>query len=130
MMKRLSAIFFLFIFLNANTALGEILKLPILIHHYFEHAQENKRETIFSFIAQHYKGNFNHHHQGNHNDHEKLPFKTLNSHAIQVVSMMPHPFITISQIIFKSPDLKIPGDFQQHYANAYLSTIWQPPRIS
>lgn len=128
-MNRLLAIFFLFTFLSANTAFGEVLKLPLLVHHYFEHTQEDKSETIFDFLVQHYSGNINHHHHNKDTEHDHLPFKTLNSHATQVISIIPQPILSVSQLIYELDDVKISSHNQQNYSNAYLKSIWQPPRF-
>jgi hypothetical protein len=53
-MKKVIAMFFLFSFLSANTAFGEVLKLPLLIHHYIEHTQEDNDNSIIDFLAKHY----------------------------------------------------------------------------
>jgi len=53
-------IFFLLSFLSANTAFGEVLKLPLLIHHYFEHSQEDNDNSIIDFLAKHYIEDINH----------------------------------------------------------------------
>lgn len=129
-MKRFLAIFFLFTFLTANTAFGEILRLPILVHHYIEHTQEDKDASFINFIALHYGGNIEHQHKENHHDHEKLPFKTANCHASQVVTLAFQPFFSLAQIIFEPVDEKITISSQQNYSNSYLNSIWQPPRFS
>lgn len=128
-MKRLMAIFFLFNFLCVNTALGEILKLPLLIHHYYEHIHENGEETIVDFLAQHYKGDIEHHHQDKHNDHERLPFKTLNDLIAQVISLIPQQMLSITRIIYEEADIKLSTNYHQNYTNTYINSIWQPPRF-
>src|SRR5690606_23024908 len=128
--KRILAIFFLFTFLNANTAFGEVLKLPVLIHHYIEHSREDKDAAVFHFLVQHYSGNISHQHQGNHNDHEKLPFKTTDGHFSSLVSIVFPPFTVTSHNTIVTADLKIPVYSQHNYSNAYLNSIWQPPRCN
>lgn len=127
-MKKVIAIFFLFSFLSANTAFGEVLKLPLLIHHYIEHTQEDKDNSIVDFLVKHYVKDINHHHNDNHHDHDNLPFKTINVHSIQVVYFQPL-FIKFSRQIAEK-ELKTPILQQQNYSNVYLDSIWQPPQIS
>ena len=55
-MKQFYAISFLFIFLSANTAFGELLKLPLLIQHYTEHKQDETAISFIHFLAEHYTG--------------------------------------------------------------------------
>ncbi len=127
-MKKVIAIFFLFSFLSANTAFGEVLKLPLLIHHYIEHTQEDKDNSIVDFLVKHYVKDINHHHNDNHHDHDKLPFKTVNVHSVQTVYFQPL-FVEFSRQIAEK-ELKIPILQQQNYSNAYLDSILQPPQIS
>lgn len=129
-MRRLLAILFLFTFLNANTAFGEVLKLPMLVQHYIEHTQEDNNTSLFNFLVQHYTGDINHHHQSDHNHHDKLPFKTTDGHFSSIVSIVSPPFFVITHKTVVTADLKLPAYNQQNYSNAYLSTIWQPPRFS
>jgi len=126
--KKVIAIFFLFSFLSANTAFGEVLKLPLLIHHYIEHTQEDNDNSIVDFLVKHYGKDINHHHNDSHHDHDNLPFKTINVHSVQVVYIQPL-FVEFSRQIAEK-ELEIPILQQQNYSNAYLNSIWQPPQIS
>jgi hypothetical protein len=121
-------IFFLFSFLSANTAFGEVLKLPLLIHHYMEHTQEDNDNSFIDFLAKHYGKDIHHHHNDNHHDHNNLPFKTINVHSVHLVYFQ-SSFIEFSKQIAEK-ELKTPILQQQNYSNAYLNSIWQPPKIS
>lgn len=127
-MKKVIAIFFIFSFLIASTALGEVFKLPSLIHHYIEHSQEDNDHSIFDFIVEHYGEDINHHHHDNHNDHEKLPFKTTNLNSGQMVDFL--PLIIEPKEIALKKKIKTPIYQEQNYSNAYLDSIWQPPKFS
>lgn len=127
-MKKVISIFILFTFLSVNTAFWEVLKLPLLIHHYIEHSQEDNNNSIIDFLAKHYGKDINHHHNDHHHDHDKLPFKTINVHSVQVVYFQPL-FIKFSRQI-AGKELKTPILQQQNYSNAYLNSIWQPPKVS
>ncbi|MBX3257142.1 MAG: hypothetical protein KF862_23605 [Chitinophagaceae bacterium] len=127
-MKRLLVISFLFIFLSANTAFGELLKLPLLIQHYTEHKQEETAISFIHFLAEHYKGTVNHQHNNHH--HDNLPFKTLNTHSGSVISLIPNPIFSLHKQFFPEDNTIIPAYLQSNYANAYLNGIWQPPRFS
>lgn len=127
-MKKVAAILLLFSFLSANTVLGEVLKLPLLIHHYIEHTKEDNDNSIIDFLAKHYGKGDEHHHKGGHHEHDNLPFKTINSHSGQVVCFQ-SLFIDFSKSIDES-NRKIPIRQQQNAANTYLDSIWQPPQVS
>lgn len=129
-MKKLLAIFFLFTFINGYTAFGEVLKLPILVHHFIEHTQEDKAVRIFDFLVQHYANKINHQHQNNQSEHEKLPFKTINSHPSSAVSIVSSFFFVISHNNAVIVDLQKPAYNEQDYPNTFLSSIWQPPCFS
>lgn len=129
-MKRLLAIFFLFTFLSANTAFGEVLKLPMLIQHYLEHTSEEKDVTIFKFLVQHYTEGENHDCRENHSHHDQLPFKAIDGHFSSVVFIAASPSIVISNNTLVVTAIKLPAYSQQSYSNAYLNSIWQPPRFS
>lgn len=129
-MKRLLAIFFLFTFLSANTAFGEVLKLPMLVQHYLEHTSEEKDVTIFKFLVQHYTEGENHDHRENHNHHDQLPFKAIDGHFSSVVFIAASPSIVISHNTLVVTVVKLPAYSQQNYSNTYLNSIWQPPRFS
>jgi hypothetical protein len=126
--KRLIAISFLFIFLTANTAFGQILRLPTLVHHYLEHVEWDNM-TLSEFLSQHYAATINHP-DDKHHDHQKLPFKVPVCDMSQVVTLVPQPTFPICQINPDSVELKKPFYKQQDYSNAYLNNIWQPPRFS
>lgn len=127
-MKRVIAISFLFIFLTANTTFGQLLRLPTLVHHYFEHLEWDNM-TLFEFLSEHYAVKINHP-DDKHHDHENLPFKTADCHASQVVTLVLQPTFTISQIIPETIELNKSIPKQQHYSNSFLNRIWQPPRFS
>lgn len=126
-MKQFWAISFLFIFLSANTAFAELLKLPLLIQHYTEHKQDETAISFIHFLAEHYTGKVNHQHN-NHN-HDNLPFKTINAHAGSVISLIPNPIFLLHKQIFPEENTIIPIYLQSNYADAYLNGIWQPPRL-
>ena len=127
-MKRVIAISFLFIVLTANTAFVQLLRLPTLVHHYFEHVEWDN-STLIEFLSVHYASTINHP-DDKHHDHEKLPFKALECQAIQVQTFIPQTTFSIAQIIFNTVEIKKPIYNQQNYSNAYLNSIWQPPRFS
>jgi hypothetical protein len=85
--------------------------------------------TLFEFLSEHYAVNINHP-DDKHHDHQKLPFKTADCHTSQVVTFVPQPTFYICQIIPETIELKKSIWKQHHYSNAYLNSIWQPPRFS
>lgn len=72
-MKKFIAISFLFIFASATTELGQFLKVPILIQHFYSHQREEGM-SLMAFLSEHYLG---HHDDEDKNDDMQLPFKTI-----------------------------------------------------
>jgi len=121
-------LFLLFIFLYANIAFGQLVRLPTLVHHYWEHVEWDNNPSIVDFLKQHYAKEINHS-DDKHNDHENLPFKAMEVQSTHVITIVPslshslslHPeAVAIKQAIYK----------KLYISNAYLSSIWQPPRFS
>ncbi|MBS1760629.1 MAG: hypothetical protein JST23_10955 [Bacteroidetes bacterium] len=128
-MKRLLAIFFLFTFLSANTAFGEVLKLPMLIHHYMEHSNIENKISFIDFLKEHYT-NLAKHGDSTQHHHEKLPFKTIDSNLSHVVSVAPKIQFSIAKILYPCDNIIIPVYQDDDCSNNYLNSIWQPPRLS
>lgn len=105
-----------------------MLRLPTLIHHYWEHVEWDN-STLLEFLSEHYAKEINHP-DDKHHDHENLPFKAVDCQAMQVVTIVSQPTFLISQIIPDTVEIKKSIRNQQHYSNAYLNSIWQPPRFS
>lgn len=127
-MKRIFAILFLFLFFTVNTAFGQLLRIPTLVHHFLEHVQLDN-STLEEFITEHYAKEINHP-DDKHNDHQNLPFKALDNHAMQVVISVSQPSFIITPVFTAPVALNTPIRNQQHYTNAFLNNIWQPPRFS
>lgn len=128
-MKRLAAISFLLIFLSTSTELGQLFKLPVLIHHYLEHVEIDENESFANFLRVHYEREINHP-DDIHGDHERLPFKTSDIHTAHVPVILQHVQIEIPSIPEKTiiQDKKI-YSIEEHYSFAHLRNIWQPPRL-
>ncbi|MCA0333204.1 MAG: hypothetical protein LCH44_04570 [Bacteroidetes bacterium] len=126
-MKQFWAISFLFIFLSANTAFGELLKLPVLIQHYMEHEDLQGDISFFDFLKEHYNNPEAHPDIPNHH-HDNLPLKTLSAHSTSVVSPIPI-FNVVSTTFIESDQTTIPLYQEGNFINNYLSQIWQPPRF-
>ena len=126
-LKKLIAISFLVIFLCANTEMGQLLKLPVLIHHYLEH-HDDDGISFAKFLHKHYDEENSH--PSHNNEHGKLPFK---SHVLE---------FSHATLVFHSPavfELNLERPFSTEvnisyaegfYSSSLLSRIWQPPKSS
>lgn len=128
-MKKTIAISFLLIFLNTHTAFGQIMRFPVLIHHFLEHEKENKDLSFIKFLSQHYSTKINHP-DNNHNDHEDLPFKSDHCQVIKVLTGDPIHLLSFSYSITEPDGTKNFIRNQSYCSDAFLNSIWQPPRFS
>jgi hypothetical protein len=129
-LKKAAAISFLLIFLLANTELKQLLKLPVLIHHYMEHDEDDAGKSLLAFLQEHYaeehaKAATQHHDQ----DHENLPFKSHQDGFSQsnFFCATPATFDYESERTIKVITNSI--YIESSHCPSALSKIWQPPRI-
>lgn len=132
-MKKTISIFFLFIFLSVNTEAHQLFKLPVLLHHYFDHKKSEPNISFHSFINKHYSNDVvktTHSHPKNHSsEHNKLPFK---SHDCGLV----HSSVVYSSafnFIFKYQATPIVSNgiaySESFQLSSILASIWQPPKF-
>lgn len=126
-LKRLSAILFLSIMLFSQTELHQILKLPVLVQHYFEHKAENKNITLAGFIVLHYFS-------GNPVDDDyardmQLPFKT--SDCIQAITsiVIPEQIVISNEpfLVSTRSFSKVKNDWNP---SNYIESIFRPPQFA
>lgn len=124
-MKKIIALFLITIFLCANTSIGQLLKVPNLLEHYKEHKNETVTNTISftQFIKLHYSKTSN----DDHEDHQDLPFKTLD-HVVSVFTFCFNQY----QIQFVKPLIENKQKFfyKNFFKSNLISSIWLPPKIA
>lgn len=125
-MRKLFSISLLILFISANTAFGQLLRLPELIHHYIEH-NEKDQSTFFEFIQLHYGKKINHP-DDQHHHHQKLPFKAMHVNGAHSLSTPNYHAIKIEQIVFEKSTELADMTNQFLFSSDVLSSIWQPPR--
>lgn len=128
-MNKYLAIFFLHVYALGATPIGQICKLPTLVEHFQKHQNENKGLSILSFLKMHY---FNGDPiDADHEEDMKLPFKTIDFNTSISISSITdiHIFTREKQDFLQQKIVKNPQT-ENWYANTYLDTIWQPPRLS
>lgn len=128
-MRRVLAILFLSVYLISTTELGQLLKFPMLVEHYFEHKEKNPQINVMEFLALHYEGNHleNHPHDEDYEHDQQLPF-IVHIDVLSVSFVLTPPFsfeIETRKLVGKEPKaLPLDDAFSD---NNYLSAIWQPP---
>ncbi len=126
LLKKMTAISFLLIFLCANTELGQLLKLPVLIHHYADHHDDDDSTSFADFLQKHYSEEKSH--PSENNEHEKLPFKSqdLGFSQTTLVYQSPQGFeFHTNKPLATQPTLIFSTAF---HSSPHLSRIWQPPK--
>jgi hypothetical protein len=125
-LKKLIAISFLLIFVCANTEIGQLLKLPVLIHHYLEHHQDDTVVSFADFLHKHYDEENSH--SSPNNEHEKLPFKSHDLGFSQTILAYQAPLefqFKVDRPISKKENINYSTASYSAYT---LANIWQPPK--
>ncbi|MFV8369533.1 hypothetical protein [Flavobacterium sp. LB2R40] len=129
-MKKIITISFLFVFLCANTEIGQLLKLPNLIQHFSNHQEDTSGQyiSLLDFLVIHYNDSEHHSNQGKDN-HQSLPFKTINPSVNTVLT-----FENITQFSFRKPNTisvnSTVSFSQDFYISSVFASIWLPPKLS
>lgn len=87
-MRKVAAIFFLNLFTLSTTEAGQLLKLPLLVSHYFKHKSEGRSTNFIGFIKEHYTGNEEK--DSDSKEDQQLPFKSAINVEVQVNYLLPH----------------------------------------
>lgn len=106
--------------------MNQLLKIPLLIEHYFDHQEENKDLTLFQFLNMHYTNP--HPVDKNHEKDMQLPFKS-HSDCSSAISVN---FIVSESITLESPEtetqIKRCVYKNQFLIDPLLTKILEPPR--
>jgi hypothetical protein len=126
-MRKILVILLFSIHLTGNTEVGQLLKLPQLISHFFQHHRQDPSIDFFEFIAMHYGGD-----DGTTADDDvdgELPCHNANQNTIAVTY---YPMVKdIPSVEFSLCEAKqynsrlLPGITSKH-----VLLILQPPRLS
>jgi len=123
-MNKLIVYFLVFVFLCANTSLGQLVKLPNLVEHYKAHKNELSSNSIsfIEYIKLHYAKNVD-----NNQDHQNLPFKTLDN-SISVLFVFP---LMTFQLQLVNSIIAITKKFfyNKSFTSNLIISIWLPPKI-
>ncbi len=125
-LKRFLAILCFSAIVTAGTELHQLLKLPVLLHHFQEHKKEDRTISLLHFIIMHYfKGSPR---DKDYDRDMQLPFKTAD--CTTLISVAVHP----QNIIAERPEFFIKRSYPAVKNNSiltrHLSDIWQPPKFS
>jgi hypothetical protein len=113
-----------------NDLLQDIVKLPVLVAHYFHHNHTDKHIHFTDFIAEHYS---NHeHHDKDHDKHNNLPFHNHDFNFQQsIFTIALFDIFQTSIANYGTANCKNKIISRQHfYSSTALSSIWRPPKLA
>jgi hypothetical protein len=125
--KKLIAILLLSLFLVSTTELYQLLKIPDLVEHYFEHKQMNPEMPVIAFFKAHYEHPVK---DGDDGKDQKLPF-ILHAKPLNFIFTIGNRFrIDFEKENFrKSYVPKIPSRDEDHCFKGFAGSVWEPPRL-
>ncbi len=124
--RKTVAILFTAIYLLGATEASQLLKLPVLVQHYYEHKAGNASVTLFTFLQMHYLGNDNDD-TDNLRD-EALPFKTMDDCCVIASNSLPPQKLQIIHVDFNKveQEFTLLNDPSRFFISP--EDIFQPPR--
>nr|WP_294793134.1 hypothetical protein [uncultured Mucilaginibacter sp.] len=126
-MRKFTVILILTAYLFSTTELHQLLKLPVVFEHYYEHKQLNGDISFLDFLDMHYM-----HGSPLSSDYAEdmqLPFKTLDKCVCATIPVIVPQNVNIA--IHHPVQLKKEQRFimqDDFLPSSYLSRIWQPPK--
>lgn len=120
-MRRAAAISMLVLHLGFFTEVNELLRLPILVEHFFEHRSQAPEMSFFQFLAMHYETDVAHDATD-----MKLPFKACDHSVASPIFTVAEPFgLTHSLTSGTKQSL---SRYISFIPSTGLDEIFQPPR--
>ena len=121
-MRNLTTILLLTLLTLTQTPLGQLVKLPVLIEHFYKHKLHDG-VSLFEFLNDHYTSE---HNDADQREDKRLPFKTIILQQADV-AVVPGVVKTDFSVSFEIPmELMFSDTYtpQQH-----LCSIFHPPRV-
>lgn len=125
-MLRLLSGTLLLMMLLVQTPLHQVLKVYVLVEHYFEHKSKDGKLTVGEFLAMHYA-----HSNVKDADHSRdmqLPFKTCNHLTFTFTFPQGSTGVVASNIWLAECVRPLSLYRSPYHTSETLSNIWQPPR--
>ena len=109
-----------------SLSLQQVLKLPVLVAHFFEHQQRGYSITVMEYLSMHYWGQ-----DIDDNDHDRdmqLPFKKVDASQSSMTFFVPSTFDVVSldfpvKISYAFPE-------SDDISSSHLGSLFRPPRLS
>lgn len=126
LLKKIISISILVIYMISCTEFDQLLRVPLLVTHFVEHKLENNTISFGEFILIHYVEDYSF--NGDYERDMDLPFKSLDGNSIQVVASIPSNGFYLKAKPIYTNEGKFTLFEECFINNAYLSSIWQPPK--
>jgi hypothetical protein len=121
--------FCIVIFLFSRTDLNQLIRLPILFHHYQEHRSEKGGCSFWEFLNLHYGGPLKHA-DDRHGDHGKLPFKTCDAKLLLLNTTPAEQPVNTVVRLFPSIEGSDNFTFAEQTQPGVSFSVWQPPCVA
>ena len=106
--------------------MNELIKLPVLVNHFYDHSKIADGETMLHFLYSHYVQNTDKESSKDQQENSQLPFKSVQDGHSYLNSFIENHSKLVSYISFVAilefPDNNIISSF----GNA---DIWKPPQV-
>lgn len=110
-----------------QTPVQQLLKLSVLVEHYFEHQHLDEDISIADYLSIHYFSDVKH---GDHGRDMQLPFKQYSASSL-IFTFSPLPLLPVSSVrLLYTEDNQQAIYYSLFYKSLALFNIWQPPRIA
>ncbi|MGL5111838.1 MAG: hypothetical protein ACRC6O_04280 [Flavobacterium sp.] len=130
-LKKTIVFLFSILFVNSNTEVRQLFKIPIFVEHYLEH-QNHHEENVFSFVdftISHYGTRKKHRDTDEHDEHENVPFKSQSNSSDTLLAFEKfNSFITVGKLNYKAVK-EVFTIYKVGYISNVFNTIWQPPKL-
>ncbi|MCB0734451.1 MAG: hypothetical protein H6608_10010 [Flavobacteriales bacterium] len=124
---RALAVILLFFFTSSATELHQVIKLPVLIHHYLEHKHEHPHQDLANFLSDHYLNGSQH--SDTHHEHNQLPFKSDHCSPVHIPVLLDGGSTELTAPLVASGEW-LHSMSESMFSAQVLNTIWQPPKMS
>lgn len=121
------AISLVVVYLFGATEASQLLKLPVLVQHYYEHKAGNASVTLVQFLHMHYMG-----HDDNDDDNLRdmqLPFKTMNDCCMIAFNNLPPQKIQMNEVVAYEVQQEFTLLNDATPFSISVEDIFQPPRL-
>jgi hypothetical protein len=116
------------LFLVSTTEVYQLLKIPTLIEHYWEHKNLNPEMSLIAFLKTHYEHPIK---DGDFGKDQKLPF-VVHEKPLNLV----FTYVQNFNFQIQGGDLKkiishkMPSKDDDHCLKGFVNSVWEPPKFN